>query len=237
MRIAICDDEEVFLSQLKDKLYIYFNNHNLEVTIDSYNCGTDLIRSQNKYNIIILDYQMNKIDGLETAKKLREGINALSCLIFLTSYPEIAISAYDVDTYRFVLKNTLYDGLFKALDDFRKSKKSKYIINVKTGKEFKTINTENITFIETKNKESFIHLLNSDVLLTKNTLTNLYSDLPKSHFFKVHKAYVINFAHIIGREKYELKIRNYEYTIPISRNAYSKFKKTYYNFLKDSTYE
>ena len=34
MRIAICDDETLFLSQLKSKIYEYSNNHNLEPVVD-----------------------------------------------------------------------------------------------------------------------------------------------------------------------------------------------------------
>ena len=71
MRIAICDDETLFLSQLKSKIYEYSNNHNLEPVVDEYTVGSNLINSNIKYDIVILDYQMDKIDGLETARQLR----------------------------------------------------------------------------------------------------------------------------------------------------------------------
>lgn len=64
MRIAICDDETLFLSQLKSKIYEYSNKHNLEPVVDEYTVGSNLINSSIKYDIIILDYQMDKIEIL-----------------------------------------------------------------------------------------------------------------------------------------------------------------------------
>ena len=53
MKIAICDDEPIVLSELKSKIYDYSNMHNWESVIDSYSRGQDLINSKTKYDIII----------------------------------------------------------------------------------------------------------------------------------------------------------------------------------------
>lgn len=233
MKIAICDDEKILLSELRTKIYEYSNLHNWESAVDTYECGYDLINSKMKYDIIILDYQMDEIDGLETAKLLRNGINKLSCIIFLTSYPEIAIPAYDVDTYRFVIKNSSFEGLYKALDDFRNSSKKDYYISIKVGNEYLTINTKSITFIEVQNKFCHVHKSDGSILLTKRTLSSLFKELPHTHFFKTHKAFVINFEHISERGNTFVKVANYNYEIPISRNYLTQFKRKYYKFLCD----
>ena len=80
MKIAICDDETLFLSQLKSKIYEYSNKHNLDPVVDEYTVGSNLIDSNIKYDIIILDYQMDKIDGLETARLFINGINEFACI-------------------------------------------------------------------------------------------------------------------------------------------------------------
>lgn len=233
MRIALCDDEIDFTTKLKNQLYEYSNNHNWDSAIDVYNSGKDLIESKTKYDIIIIDYQMDDLNGLQTAKILRDGINHFSCIIFLTSYPEIAISAYDVDTYRFVVKNTLFDGIYKALDDFRNTIKLDYDIIVKTNNEFVTVNTKDIVFIEVQNKFCYIHLFNNSVLITRRTLKSLYLELPKTHFAKIHKSFIINFAHILERSNTFLTVRKLNMQLPISRNYLSKFNSSYYTFLKD----
>ena len=72
MRIAICDDETLFLSQLKSKIYEYSNNHNLEPVVDEYTVGSNLINSNIKYDIIILDLMLPKMDGYQVIKKLKD---------------------------------------------------------------------------------------------------------------------------------------------------------------------
>lgn len=235
MNIAICDDDKSFLIELKSKMYDYSNLHNWESVVYTYESGFDLVNAKTKFDIIILDFQMNQMDGIETARKLRNGINQFSCIIFLTSYPEIAIPAYSVDTYRFVVKNTLYTGLYKALDDFRNIKKIDYDISIKHNNEYLTINTERITFIEVQNKCCFLHLSTGQILSTNRSLSQLYKEVPHTHFFKIHKSFVINFKYISERGINFVKIINYQHEIPISRNYASTFKKKYYNYLKSNT--
>ena len=234
MKIGICDDEKSLLTMLKSKIYDYSNLHNWDSVIDVYNSGYDLVNSKTKYDIIILDYMMKQLNGLETAKLLRKGINRFSCIIFLTSYPEIAISAYDVDTYRFVVKSKNFDGLYDALDAFRTNVKQDYDITIKTDGEHVTVSTQNITFIEVIGKHSYIHLSNGSVLTTKRTLSNISKELPHTHFFKIHKSFIINFKYIIQRNNTSIRVQNYEYEIPLSRNNLTQFKEAYYKFIKDN---
>lgn len=233
MRIAVCDDEHHILELLKDKLYDYSNSHNLESVIDTYDSGNKLIKSDTKYDIIILDYQMNEIDGLETARLLRKGHNSQACIIFLTSFPEIAIPAYEVDTYRFVLKNNIDIGLTKALDDFRNMQTYDIDICIKVDREFVSVNSSDIVFIEVVNKICSVHLNTGKIIETKTSLSSLYGKLPKTHFYKVHKAYVVNFSYIARRKENDIFLKSCNLSIPISRNYLAAFKRKYYNFLND----
>ena len=233
MRIAVCDDERHILELIKGKLNDYSNAHNWDSVIDTFENGNELLKSKTKYDIVILDYQMNGIDGLETAKLLRKGHNCQACIIFLTSFPEIAIPAYDVDTYRFVLKNNIDNGLTKALDDFRNIKTYDLELCVKVDREFVSINSKDIVFIEVVNKICYLHMNTGEELETKTSLSSLYDKLPKTHFYRPHKAYVVNFSYILRRKGNDIFLKNYNLSIPISRNYLSTFKRKYYNFLND----
>lgn len=224
MRIAICDDETLFLSQLKSKIYEYSNNHNLEPVVDEYTVGSNLIDSNIKYDIIILDYQMDKIDGLETARQLRNGINEFACIIFLTNYGEISIDAYSVDTYRFVLKSTLWDGLYNALDDYRKRMNTGKNISVKSDGSYITIDTDEIVFIESQNRITSIHLSNNKIIETKTPLSSIFESLPHTDFFRVHKSFIVSFRYITRRDFSSLNVTGYDYEIPVSRKYTADFK-------------
>lgn len=233
MKIAICDDDTAFLSELADKIYLYSNQHNWESAIDRYHSGVELIAAKMKYDIVILDYQMDFLDGLETAKLLRKGLNQFSCIIFLTNFPDIAISAYDVDTYRFVVKNTLYEGLYRALDDFRNHKDKNYNISFKSDGDIITVNTEDIVFIESNDKEITVHLSDKRELITRKNLSALYKEVPHYLFRRIHKSIIVNMTYVQRQNSKSLKLKTYSFWLPISRKYSNSFKEAYLRFLKD----
>lgn len=233
MRIALCDDDKSLVEKLRNEIYGYSNLHNWEPVIDVYYSGQTLVKTETKYDIIVLDYQMDDLDGIETAKILRQSINEFSCIIFLTSFPEVAIPAYKVDTYRFVEKSKLFDGLYEALDDYRNANTADYDISVRNEfGECVTINTSSIECIETQNRESKIYLTNNTIVTTRCALNKLCSKLPKTHFYRVHKAYVINFQHISQYDYSTIQVCTGK-QIFISKNYSCEFKEKYKKYLRD----
>lgn len=233
MRIAICDDDLQLCNSIKYNIYEYANNHNWEPVVDIFSSGEEIVKASVKYDIIFMDYQMNGIDGLETAKLLRNGVNSHACIIFLTNYPQIAISAYEVDTYRFIVKETLFDSLFKALDDYRKANKQDIKIEIKSENNIFTINTNDILFIEALDKILLIHFANENVLKTRCALCKFYLKLPKTSFIKTHKSYIVNLEHVASHTDNSIRIYNYKQELPISRNYLKEFRVKYQIYLKD----
>lgn len=233
MNIAICDDDIQFCDILKDKIYTYSNDHNWESVVDVYYSGEEICNTDKKYDIIILDYQMHILNGLDTAKTLRKGVNAFSCIIFLTSFSDIAISAYEVDTYRFVLKSALFEGLYKALDDYRKLIKLSHSIRIKSEGDFLTIPTNDIVFFESQDKIVLFHLSNGSVLNTRNKLSAILKLLPSTEFVQISKSFVVNFKYIVRESENTLILKNITDVLFISRNYAKQFKQKYINYLRD----
>lgn len=233
MRIAICDDDLQLCNSIKYNIYEYANNHNWEPVVDIYSSGEEIVKTSIKYDIVFMDYQMDGIDGLETAKILRNGANALSCIIFLTNYPQIAISAYEVDTYRFIVKETLFDSLFKALDDYRKSNNQDIKLEIKAEHSTFTINTSDILFVEVMDKLLLIHLTDGNVLKTRATLNKFSQKLPEASFVKIHKSFIVNLRYIGSYVDNCIKIHKYSLELPISRTYLKEFRHKYKIYLRD----
>lgn len=120
LKAAICDDEKTFHKEISKLVRKYSIARNIEIYTDCYEDGESLLLSENEYDIIFLDYQMEGINGIETAEKLR-GANNDSVIIFISAYPAAALDAYEVDTFRYLLKPVDESILFKALDSYLKS--------------------------------------------------------------------------------------------------------------------
>ena len=83
MRIAICDDEVSMVQILEEKIKKLLP----DAIIEKYLSGDELIASGSKPDILFLDIQMPGMDGMETAKVLRQD-NENMILIFVNNFRE-----------------------------------------------------------------------------------------------------------------------------------------------------
>ena len=102
--IATCEDEKEIQDTIEDYLNNILKNTNIEYEIQKYNSGESLLESNLKdIDILLLDIQMKTINGMDTARKIREFDQNLE-IIFMTSFVEFMQEGYEVKAYRYILK-------------------------------------------------------------------------------------------------------------------------------------
>ena len=114
MRIAICDDEEIYRIELKtvlDKLLI-----NVDYNIDTFDDGRQLMESFNKtpYDLVFLDIEMPAVDGITLAKSIRSKSENVF-IVFLTGHIEYALEGYEVNALRYLTKPVDIDKLKEVI--------------------------------------------------------------------------------------------------------------------------
>ncbi len=229
MRIALCDLDKNFLTRLKGELYHYAELNKIEIVVDCYISGENMIKSDINYNLIFLGYDLKGNNGLKTAEILRENCNN-SPIIFVSDRTDFIIDAFKVCAFRFLLKSNWTNELFAVLDDYFKKFSKDYPLWVKSGEETVCISTGEIYFLEADNKHCYIHL-KSETLYCNKTMARVFSVLPKSHFSKTNRAYVVNLNHISRYNNDVIVLKNGKILHP-SRNYYKSFKEEYRRFLR-----
>ena len=74
IKIAICDDEPKFVGTVQTYLETIAEDYHYEMDIQTYFSGETLIndyQTGEKFDLIYLDIEMQKMDGIETAKWIR----------------------------------------------------------------------------------------------------------------------------------------------------------------------
>jgi len=225
MRLALCDDDRQFVKELKPLIYQYGNNHRFEMVIDVFHCGEALLRSKKAYDIIFLDYQMAGVDGLSAAKTLRNR-NVNCAIVFITSYPrEFIRQAFEVNAFRFHEKPFERDSLYETLDDFFRMHGHDYPILLQHDRETVQIYTKDIIYLEAMNKHCMVHLADHRLYVAK-TMTKISELLPRSHFHRVGRAFVVNFNFVSKYNSYEIFFKNGA-SVHISRRFLAVFKDAY----------
>lgn len=231
MKICICDDEKDFIHNFQLLLKQYSKKHK---NINQFNSfENDLLSyfySQNDIDILFLDIKFQTYSGIEIAKKIRD-INPSVILIFLTSFPEYALSGYKVKAFDYLVKPLSYLQLENVLDQAiseLKSNEKHFLIIKDSGNIFK-IEFPEIIYIETYNRNILFHLTSGSEITGHESL-KAYEDKLDERFYRCHTGYIVNMAYVTSIQK-DYAILNSNVTVPVSRYKKKKFQMLFTDFL------
>ena len=228
MKVAICDDEKAFHKEIINLLHRFQKARRIEIIMDHYEDGNTLLQSGQEYDVIFMDYQMEEMDGIETARKLRE-TNSDSIIIFISAYPSAALDAFEVQTFRFIQKPIDESKLFKALNDYLKTVDNDNFLLINTHDEIYKIKFSEIVYLEGDGKYTTIRTKNKALRVHMN-LKQLEIRLPSSKFIRCSKSFVAGFEHISNHDSYSIVFDNGEKAV-IGAHYATKFKIEFQNYI------
>lgn len=225
MRIAVCDDEKLMLDKMKLCLEKYMQEKEFRADISYYESGEELLKNiYDKIDIYILDVEMKELNGIETAKKIRE-LDQQAIIIFATAHLEYATKGYSVKAYRYLLKPISYNDIKKELDGAMQSvfmHKTKVMVKVSANSAL-MVNVDDIYYITTYNHITKYIIPNGQDLTTKEALSKI-EVMPEFHgFYRIHNSYLVSMDKIEKFTSNEVTLKNGD-VIPMSRNRAKKFK-------------
>lgn len=230
MRVAICDDEHFSLKTIKELIRKYYFDHD-KLFISEFNNGEEFLAefSEYKYDIIILDIEMNGISGLETAKIIRS-VDRNVIVVFLTSHQEFALQGYEVDAFRYILKGQpelLYkQQLMSIFDEYHQTHMS---FSVREENTVYNISVSDIIYFEVFKRVIVLHTKARNYEYY-GKLSEIESDERLISFVKPHKSYYINIAFIDNVEKDTVVMKNKD-RLPLSRNFKQSVSAKFVEFL------
>ena len=103
IRIAICDDEKHMSDHIRAFIYDFFRKKNREIQLRTFSSGEELLSYDGQSDSLFLDIQMKGMDGMETARKLRDS-KFRGFLIFITVLKEMVFQSFEVEPYAYLVK-------------------------------------------------------------------------------------------------------------------------------------
>ena len=73
VKVAVCDDEKIFVEHISKIVKEFLKEPKLDFQVDEFCSGEEFVKLKEKvgnYDIVFLDMQMKKLDGIETARYL-----------------------------------------------------------------------------------------------------------------------------------------------------------------------
>ena len=238
MKICICDDEKNFIHNFQLLLEQYSKKHKPIHHFNFFENEADLLSyfdSHNDIDILFLDIKFQTYSGIEIAKKIRD-INPSLILIFLTAFPEYALSGYKVKAFDYLVKPLSYSQLENVLDwaiSELTSNRNHFLVVKDCGNIFK-IKFSEIVYIETYNRNILFHLTSGSEITGHESL-KAYEDRLDERFYRCHTGYIVNMAYVTSIQK-DCAVLNSNITIPVSRYKKKKFQLLFTDFLCNSIF-
>ena len=186
----------------------------------------------NEVDLIFLDINMPDLSGIDFAKIILQKY----MIIFTTAYSEYALESYELSAIDYLLKPIDFKRFMvatnKALEYYhlRKTavtlpvetqeltpdKTRQNFVLIKSGTQLHKIKIDDILFVESDGNYANFVLQNSDKkLLARLSMPEVLEFLPNGLFCRIHKSYIVAFAHISTIEKHQVKVK--ELWLPIGK--------------------
>lgn len=217
IHIAICDDEQSFLNHLQELLKQYCDETQTEMKVTVYYDGSELIENYDTtIDLIFLDIQMNHLNGLKTAEKIRQ-LDTRVSIIFLTTLAQYALEGYQYQATNYIIKPLKYIRLKTELDKFQRriqrEESPSLVICNDTGK-YK-IFMKNLSYVETFNRNLLFHTQQENIICYKS-MKEAEQELSNYGFVRCHTSYIVNLFYVKGVKKLSIELITGE-KIPISQ--------------------
>ena len=194
--VAVVDDDPRDAGLLRGHVETYFRQKNTPAMVRTYGDGLDFIRATERHDIVFMDIQMDKLDGMDAAHLMRK-INQEACLIFVTNMAQFAIRGYEVDALDFILKPPTLQAITYVLDKALKRLNSaaSATFSIKTGEGLISLSTNEITYVEVYDHNLIYHTTRGDYTV-RGRLSDVGDKLDGAQFVLCNRSYVVNLRHV-----------------------------------------
>lgn len=232
MRIAICDDDLLFIEQLTDYIKDYFKRSHLTCPeIVSFHSGESLLEDTISKDIVFLDIEMPGLSGISTGAELKKS-NKNVIIFVVTAYAEYLDDAMRFHVFRYLSKPLEKQRLFRNLKDaLHVYSVTSQKIPVETKNGVHTVYTSDIISVESLDKKTIVHTRNTDYE-SIHPIAKWTEVLPKNCFFQSHRSFIVNFNHVSDFDHSLIHLCGNQFSAYLTRRKYTEFKSAYLLYLE-----
>lgn len=235
MKIAIIDDMAGDRAALDELLRQYFQKNNFlePFVIEQFHSGEQFLKrfAESSYDLIFVDYFLEEMSGLETARNIRQTDPSV-LLIFITISKDFAIDCYKVHASDYIVKPITYEQLSEALSLINLTLlQGRQYIPVTCGREQIRLLLKDIIYCDASGHYVQIHTQSSSILRSRISFAEFVRKLePYPQFLLCYRGCLVNMDQIIRIENMDFLMNGGDH-IPMRQKEHTRLTKAYYNYI------
>lgn len=238
LNIAVCDDESQIASMLEDMLEEIAIENNVDIDIDVFSDGNEFLKHMNpdsNYDIAFLDIEMKDLDGISTAKRIRD-FDKNMIIIYVTSHENYMKESFSVRPFQFLVKpvseKQMETCFMAAYEDINSGD---FYFRYSYQRMNHKVLIRDILYFESSKRKVFI-VTREETFEFYGKLNEIENSLKvcKISFLRVHQSFLVNYKHIKG-QSYDFVVMDNGKKISISEDRrkliseqYCSMEDTYY---------
>lgn len=235
INIAVCDDEKCMSEKIEKLAEDFFRKKNTDVSVAKYSSGEELLKSNERIDILFLDIGMRGMDGIETARGLRvHGYTGF--LVFITVLKEMVFQSFEVQPFDYLVKpvreehfEKTMERLFLSMQDRLSPEKVNLL--VQKGCESNIISFQDIICCEIIDRKVYLYLASGEIIDYYDRIESLEKKLD-GRFFRCHRSYLINLNHLKSYRNNTAYMADGK-EIPVSRLRSKEFSKVILQYMRE----
>lgn len=230
IRIAIVEDDESVSKELKTLIGQFMKKTGQRGNVSQFpSAESFLFTGVAQFDLVFMDIHLPKMDGMETAKKLKE-IAPLTLLIFVTSLAQYALEGYGVGAFDFIVKPVSYYNLElklqRAMKTIKEMEDEKIVIHNKT--QTNVVSISDIYYVEIM-LHKVIYYTKHGEYTTSGTMKKIVEELANYSFAICNQSYLVNLKYVSKIEGFTVTVAGTE--LAISRNKRNELKRALNEYL------
>lgn len=231
MKIAIVDDDSVFMDEVKDIIVERINKIGInDFLISTFSSPEQLLVDIHSFDLLIIDVEINQYNGISICNQIRNS-NVDILIMFISSYTTYVFNSFTVSPFSYILKKDLkYKGISEIDRCLQFYMNKNKILKISSfGIEYSLVQRD-ITVIS-KMRDKCIFYYNDKQFESIMNLKDILMDL-SPFFVQINKSDIINLNFVSYIYKDEVTL-NSEEKYYISRRKIKDVHEKWMQFLRE----
>lgn len=244
-RIAIVEDEALHADLLTRHIESWQRQQDMvKLHVRRFRHSAEFFFSweEESFDMIFLDIQMPGINGMETARRIRETDSSVK-LVFTTGITDYLQEGYEVEAIRYLLKPITREKVWQCLDKLLQEPVRTPLLMFQSMEGVVKIPEQEVEYLEARGHYTICHLRpggrkvsrsgreQAEEIQLKESFNALCEKLSPRPFVRCHRSYLCSIARIYRVERTEILLESGE-SIPLSRRMYEPVTKAFISYFR-----
>lgn len=211
LRIAICDDDLGFTGSLETLVLEESRSMGIRVDTAVFSAGKTLlksIQSGERYGLIFIDIEMEQVDGISAARKIRKTDRSV-LFIYISGYDKYLKDLFEVEPFRFLSKpldKEKFRRYFK--EACHRIGETEVFYQFTFNRQIQKVPLKDVVYFESRNRVVHIFLRDGNTAYFYGKLSAVEKELADSrrYFLRIHQSFLVNYDYITKMNFFNITI-------------------------------